>query len=41
MRQNNTIEAFFFLIRAGLFGCTKGIEDFLPDDVDWDDEEES
>ena len=35
MRQNNTVEAFFFLIRAGLFGRTEGMEDFLSDDVDW------
>lgn len=33
--DNNSIEAFFLLVRAGLFGRTEGIEDFLPDGVDW------
>lgn len=33
--NNNRIEAFFLLVRAGLFGRTEGIEDFLPDGVDW------
>ncbi len=33
--NNNSIEAFFLLVRAGLFGRTEVIEGFLPDDVDW------
>ena len=33
--NSNSIEAFFLLVRAGLFGRTEGIEDFLPDGVDW------
>ena len=33
--NNNSVETFFLLVRAGLFGCTEGIEDFLPDGVDW------
>lgn len=35
--NNNSVETFFLLVRAGLFGRTEGIEDFLPDDVDWEE----
>ena len=35
--NNNTIESFFLLVRAGLFGRTDGIEDFQPDGVDWEE----
>jgi len=35
MRKNNTIEAFFFLIRAGLFGRTEHAESMPLDCVDW------
>ena len=35
--NNNTIESFFLLVRAGLFGRTEGIEEFLPDGVDWEE----
>lgn len=35
--NNNSVETFFLLVRAGLFGCTEGIEDFLPDGVDWEE----
>ena len=33
--NNNSVETFFLLVRAGLFGCIEGVEDFLLDDVDW------
>ena len=33
--NRNNIEVFLLLVRAGLFGRTEGIENFLPDDVDW------
>ena len=33
--MKNNIDAFFLLVRTGLFGRTEGIENFLPDDVDW------
>jgi hypothetical protein len=33
--NNKNIETFFLLVRAGLFGCIEGVEDFLLDDVDW------
>ena len=35
MRQNNIIEAFFLLVRAGLFGRTEHADSLLSDDVDW------
>ena len=35
MKQNNIIEAFFFLIRAGLFGRTEHADSMQLDDVDW------
>lgn len=35
--NSNSIEVFFLLVRAGLFGRTEGIEDFLPDGVDWEE----
>lgn len=35
--KSNSIEIFFLLVRAGLFGRTEGIEYFLPDDVDWEE----
>lgn len=31
-----SIDAFFLLVRAGLFGCTEGVERLQLDDVDWD-----
>ena len=35
MRQDSTIEAFFILTRAGLFGRTEHIDSMQLDDVDW------
>ena len=35
MRENNTIEAFSFLTRAGLFGRTEHADSLLLNDVDW------
>lgn len=35
IRQNNTIEVFFFLTRAGLFGRTEHTDSLQLDDVDW------
>lgn len=35
--NSKSIGAFFLLVRAGLFGRTEGIEDFLPEDVDWEE----
>ena len=37
MKQNNIIEAFFFLTRAGLFGRTEHADSLLLDDVDWEE----
>lgn len=33
--KSNSIDTFFLLTRAGLYGCTEGIEDFMPEGVDW------
>lgn len=33
--KSNSIDTFFLLTRAGLFGRTEGIENFLPESVDW------
>ena len=35
VKQNSSIEAFFILIRAGLFGRIEGAGGLLPDHVDW------
>lgn len=32
--NSNSVEVFFLLVRAGLFGCIEGVEDFLLDDVE-------
>ena len=37
MKQNKTIEVFFFLTRAGLFGRTEHADSLLLDDVDWEE----
>lgn len=33
--KSNSIDTFFLLVRAGLFGRTEGIENLLPESVDW------
>lgn len=33
--KSNSIDTFFLLTRAGLYGRTEGIEDFMPEGVDW------
>ena len=33
--KSNSIDTFFLLTRAGLYGRTEGIEDFMPERVDW------
>lgn len=33
--NSSNTEAFFLLVRAGLFGRTEGIEGYQPDSVDW------
>lgn len=33
--KSNSTEVFFLLTRAGLYGRTEGIEDFMPEGVDW------
>ena len=33
--KSNSTEVFFLLVRAGLYGRTEGIEDFMPERVDW------
>lgn len=35
MRQNNTIDALFALIKIGLFGRTEGVGSVLSESVDW------
>lgn len=37
MIKNSSIEAFFTLVRAGLFGRTEGMERVLSGSVDWDE----
>ena len=35
--NHNSIDIFFLLVRAGLFGRTENLEGFLPDSVDWEE----
>ena len=35
--KSNSIDTFFLLTRAGLYGRTEGIEDFMPEGVDWEE----